>query len=703
MTVNKSELILYKNPKLYNGSRYKYYQTNRDYNNWLRMSSYKTIKKDIVYKSLEEDILLNEFIDDLDEYTYGSIKLNGTVYYIFIDSVSTDAFKQTKIKFTVDWWSTKWLNVTCTKANLKRSSVKPEYMAQPFSPLCPSFNKKQGIGSEGGCIVFSYTASLGSGSNKDCMKWGVIDFSESDGIQMIETGAWSKYLGDTITAGDMLGVYVVPCFTANDFKDSGWLTVTGEVDGKTTVWYTTSDLMGTSKTPTKIVVFDEPLYTDDINVSGICDWNGNTIWECPYGVEINKFYLSLTLSARNCNIRFDYNNEKGNTNVGKAFTYPCRECAIVIDQQVEYTWRERDSEIQMRQLQSIKQVWTNASDAIQGAGFGMAFGGSTGALASGLAGALNTYSTAVMNYWLDPEIQKTQDLKYERMQDMVSIMGESITPIYSLLVSDEKRYFLPLSRIEYNTISTSNVGTYLERYYNINGVPDGTEVWYFLMDYDADSDDSIDDDLIISTTVNNKTMTLKKMTYSNGNWITENSSYYFISRYITGGSSISNQTFHGITDSFNHWYPDVELTEGTLILFRPDYRYPNNRKCIMYMYTGDTWETVVSLKYTKSTDYEGVSLKYTLRPTDCEYYFINQKFDYLMYVYELTMDGATLNRMLTDVKTNGYYCDEVTPLLQGYFGENKIIQAENVVVEGACSVLTKQQIMNRLRNGVEFI
>lgn len=702
MSVNKSQLKLYKNPKLYNGTRYVYYQTNRDYDNWLELSSYSTYSQNITYKSLEEDIIINEYIDNCDEYTYGSITLNSTKYYIFIDNVSVDAYRQTRITFSIDWWATKWFAVTCTKANLKRSSVKPEYMAQPFSPLAPEFKRIQGIGSTGGCIVFSYTASLGSGDNKDCMKWGVIDFNEADGIQMIETGAWSKYLGETITAGDMLGVFIVPCFNANDFKDAGWLTVSGEYDGKTTTWYTTSDLTGTSLTPSKILVFDEPLTTNDVTVTGITDWNGVPVWECPYGVSIDKFYISFSISARTCHIRFDYENEKGNTNVGKGFVYACRECAIVIDQQIEYTWRERQSEIEMRELQAIKQTWTNGSDAIQGAGFGMAFGGAVGATAGGLAGALNTFSTAVMNIEMNPKIQRTQDLKYERMQDLVSIMGESVTPIYTLLQSDERRYFLPLTKIEYDNFSTSNVGTYLERYYNIKGVNEGAEVWYFLMDYDENNNNSIDD-AITNRLFTNTTKTFKKITYANGSWTSATTcDYYVITRLVTG-SALSNQKYYSMTDSLLYYYPNITLSAGMIMLYRPNKVAPDSTKYNLYMYDGSSWKEIVTLKYTKSPTYAGASLKYTFRPTNCEYYYINQTFDYLMNVYQLTMDGATVNRMMTDIKTNGYYCDEVTPLLQSFFGVNCIVQADNVVVEGACSVQAKQQIVRRLSQGVEFI
>ena len=49
-TTNTENLTLYANPKLYNGSRYVFYQTNRDYETWLQQNSEQVITK-TVYSS----------------------------------------------------------------------------------------------------------------------------------------------------------------------------------------------------------------------------------------------------------------------------------------------------------------------------------------------------------------------------------------------------------------------------------------------------------------------------------------------------------------------------------------------------------------------------------------------------------------------------------------------------------------------------
>ena len=483
----------------------------------------------------------------------------------------------------------------------------------------------------------------------------------------------------------MLGIFIVPIFTISDFINSGWTEVTGDIK-----WYTTDVSTGTSRFPKRYLVFDTPLKTTDDMVYGIIDWNGNTIWECPYGVVIDGFSVMLTASARECLLRFSYLDEVGSENIGKGFTYACRECAIVIDQQVEYTWRERQSEIDMRELQSIKQVWTNGSDAIQGAGFGMAFGGKVGALASGMAGALNTFSTAVMNIELNPKIQATQDLKYERMQDIVSIVGSAITPIYFNSLSDEQQYVLCLTDTEYNSFNTNNVLSLLEKYYGTNQIFEGMSVVYY---------NGFTDNNVMPTTYTGKTIPAKMIKYANGTWSApEDKTIYWVR---DGEQEVDKNNYLGITKRFNQYYPDVEITDNTLVIeiggriLKP---YEDFSGYYSYNQKSGKWVQFANWGLRKNND--EIFVSYPMNPSTI---YLKQTFGSLMYTYRLIMDGATKNRMITDIRTNGYYCDEVTSLLQQYFGVGKIVQADNVVVEGACSLQAKQQIVYRLSNGVEFV
>ena len=69
--------------------------------------------------------------------------------------------------------------------------------------------------------------------------------------------------------------------------------------------------------------------------------------------------------------------------------------------------------------------------------------------------------------------------------------------------------------------------------------------------------------------------------------------------------------------------------------------------------------------------------------------------------------------MLEDTAYNGYYCDESTNNLQSLFTNSTsthdgytflpVFKVDSVVVEGACTLAGKQQVVRRLMNGVEFI
>ena len=68
-TINTENLTLYANTKLYNGSRYVYYQTGRDYETWLTQNSNDVISLTVNFKSLSENMELNYPVKDLLKYS----------------------------------------------------------------------------------------------------------------------------------------------------------------------------------------------------------------------------------------------------------------------------------------------------------------------------------------------------------------------------------------------------------------------------------------------------------------------------------------------------------------------------------------------------------------------------------------------------------------------------------------------------------
>lgn len=579
-TTNTETLKLYKNTKLYNGSRYQFFLTNRAsaFQTFLGTPDYTTT---VTYKSISEPIPLNKEIRYCDEYTYGSITNEGKTYYFFVDSIITDAYKQTTLTFTIDWWTTNWANINCTKAHLTRKHSKPGYMAQPYTPLNVSTTTSV-IGSTGFVYMATYIPSFGSTSEENLQSFIstlILEGTEYN-TKVIEQGNWYQRLG--VAGADVKDCFVVPMYDYSFFTGiydtyytvytstetpAGLLQAFNERFPTTTLTsglkllnmysssiytYNITDsrfeystglnyvmsvstfirLRGSYDSytgsyseclmagyqfagydTTKTVTLSNTITTTETTAMGVVDWNGNEVWRCPYGKSVSSFRTRLLIGISHIMIQF---TPYGQSDIdeqlsGMSFMYDCRHPGLFVDSYQDYVLKNREYDIAMRKIQSDKQLWTSAASIAENVGFGMAFGGSSGAKAAGIGGVIETIGTYVINAVFDPQIQNQYDIRYQNMTDQISLIGDSITSVYQ------------------------------------------------------------------------------------------------------------------------------------------------------YVGTG------------------------------------------LMRMFTQTMDSATQTRMDNDTTYNGYYCDETTGNLQSLFLNGRIFQADNVVVEGACTLAGKQQVVRRLMNGVEFI
>lgn len=225
---NTETLKLWKNQFLYNGSRYQYLMTGRTgttatqtFETWLGTPDYN---KTVYYKSIDEPIKLNESIKSCDEYTYGSITNDGKTYYFFVDSITTDAYKQTTINYTVDWWTTNWSKITGIKGHLTRKPTKPGYMQQPYIPLNTTHS------SSSLTVKYSILATYIPSTvviNEDDQENNV-DKSQSyisyiildgtdENLQLVAQGTWYNQLG--IAGADIKDCFIVPFFDYDSFID----------------------------------------------------------------------------------------------------------------------------------------------------------------------------------------------------------------------------------------------------------------------------------------------------------------------------------------------------------------------------------------------------------------------------------------------------------------------------------------------------
>lgn len=236
-TQNTELLKLYKNEKLYNGSRYQYYLTNREqaFQTFLGTPAFE---KTVYYKSINEPILLNEFIKDCDEITYGSITNEGKTYYFFVDAITTDAYKQTTINYTIDWWTTNWTKINCTKAHITRQPTKPHYISQPYSPMSTTVTIDEIT--DKFMIVATYIPNI---ENMESFISYIFLEGTRENIQKVQQGYWYQELG--IAGSDIKDCFIVPFFEIGDFLSGLVVPPVFTIESKETIdWHATTDPAG---------------------------------------------------------------------------------------------------------------------------------------------------------------------------------------------------------------------------------------------------------------------------------------------------------------------------------------------------------------------------------------------------------------------------------------------------------------------------
>lgn len=176
------------------------------------------------------------------------------------------------------------------------------------------------------------------------------------------------------------------------------------------------------------------------------DWNGNLVWECPTDVTVDGFLIKLWFGISHIMLQFTplVDGKLADSLTGKSFVYDCRHPGLFVDSYQEYVLKNRDYDIAMRQIQSEKEVWSQAAATMEGVGYGYAFGNAKGAIAAGLGGVVETGAKWLINNNYDPKIQQQYDQLYARITDQISLVGDSITNLlydspfykYELIMDD---------------------------------------------------------------------------------------------------------------------------------------------------------------------------------------------------------------------------------------------------------------------------
>lgn len=177
---------------------------------------------------------------------------------------------------------------------------------------------------------------------------------------------------------------------------------------------------------------NESFASDDIQVQGVYDWNGNMIWQCPYNKSISGFEIKLQFGISHIMLQFTplLETTPGTLLTGEGFTYDCRHPGIFVDSYTDYILKNRDYDISMRKYQIEQQEGQAWASVAENVGFGAAFGGGAGAVAAGLGGVIEATYTSISNAIYEPQIRRARDKLQAKVTDQISLVGDSVTNLF---------------------------------------------------------------------------------------------------------------------------------------------------------------------------------------------------------------------------------------------------------------------------------
>lgn len=582
---NEETLSLWKQPKLYSGSRYKVDQNyNQDYWGWLDINSNGRLDMSVYVQSITEPIKISQALPVMDEYTYGALTNNGKRYYIFIDRVTTDQYGASTIEYSIDWWATEWANVSCTKAHITRKHTRPDYMTQIVSDLnmdvyCSKITNEFTIwatyipSTEKGTSFISYIILEGNLEN----------------LAKVQKGYWYQVFG--IPGSDIKDCFIVPYL---NYNFSTGITI-----------YCVNTSESDASTLRQQII-------DSIN----------NHYHTYYYPMVAGNYLYDTASGTYYYVYVD-----GGDLDFRESVYPG-------------TGTNPDL------------YYTGSTSAGYIDGFKMY--------------QLNKYNPQTYSYerTLSYGFESTDTAK----QGLIDYNGNLIweCPVGVYIPGFKIRYKFGISHIQLEF--TPSGSTYPYTFLNGTGfVYDCLHPGLFVDSYQEYIMKNREYDIQM------RKIQADKEIYKSVFSIAENIGFGAAFGSAQGAIAAG---IGGVIETIGTFV--VNETFDPKIQQQYDFRYARITDQVALI--GDSVSSVVNVLNHPNDSNWGILSRYTLEA-----------------------NSDSINRYNKDISVNGYQCDECTQNLQGLFARGRVIQADNITVEGAVQLDCRYQIVNRLMKGVEFI
>lgn len=603
MTVNhnKETLTLWKEPKLYSGSRYTVDQSHfqsgiTDYDDWLTQNSKvpneTPLELSVYRQTITEPMKITENLPIMDEYTYGKLT-NGDnpskSYYIFIDRVTTDQYGTSTIEYSIDWWATEWFNITCTKAHLTRKHTRPGYMTQPVSDLnmVASAQKITNIFS----IWATYIPSTEKGTS--FISYIILD-GTLDNLAKVQKGYWYQIFG--IPGSDIKDCFIVPYLSYSFATGSTFYCVnTTESDAST---------------------LRQKIY-DSVNLHYSTYEYPLVIGNYLYDTSSGKYYECIDNGGGM--VDFSEVSYPGNG------TSPDR----------YYTSSDRfgfTNDFKMYQLNK------------------------------------DSPSTYYYNTVLSESFTSTDLVR----QGIIDFNGNLVweCPIGKSVSAFNIRYKFGISHIQLEFTPDLEVPNIAYNFTYLNGLGFSYECLHpglFVDSYQEYIMKNREYDIEMRKIQADKE--LYKSVFS----IAENIGFGAAFGNVQGAVAAG---VGGVIETIGTFV--VNNTFDPKIQEQYDFRYARITDQVSLV--GDSVNSVIDVLRNNSDTKLGILSKYTL-----------------------SANSDSTTRYNKDKAVNGYICDESTDNLQTLFYRGRVLQADNITVEGTVQLDCRYQVVNRLMNGVEFI
>lgn len=460
-----TDIEFFENTELSDISKIRIYDDLAGQNAYFSGLTKKTVQGQ--YKGFTQPLLVYEPIEDAVKYAYGRFKLGTYWYYFFVTDVQQDTAGKSWISYRIDYWETTryQFGTSLGRGTISRSSM-VEPCATPYNAKYMKKLRRRKVSrfvdmdtwvSDGfnvPDIVFFYRDHTSNINRIGYVSQGSSGFTY-DEKSLIFSGKWPSFLRSDgeITESDIVGAWFTPPIVEIDLYElnSGWRLLNGK-DGK----FTNKTILGeypSDGTGTSTII---PLSgnflpkgvlghysTNSTQTAVITDLQGNIVYQFDFNRDYSDYDMGAILSISPTACKWLVSTPESLTlgNGTKSFSYPNIPIDLFIDQYTEYFARQRQFDINTRELNAKKNLTSGivggATNALAGAatgamvgsvvpGIGTAIGAGVGAIAGAFGGLITGGAQYGTDQYFNPQEQAITDDYYKNAVDKLAIIGSDL-------------------------------------------------------------------------------------------------------------------------------------------------------------------------------------------------------------------------------------------------------------------------------------